>query len=375
MDDKRDYYEILGVNRNASHEEIKKSYRRLALKYHPDRNPGDRDAEERFKDAAEAYEVLRDPEKRQIYDHYGHAGLQGTGFRGFRGFDDIFSSFGDIFEDFFGFGGAFGSSRRVRRGSDLKYDLKISFIDAAFGREKEIEVPKVETCPRCGGTGVKKGFDKETCRTCGGTGQIVTSRGFIRMATTCPDCHGSGEVITHPCKECGGTGHVQVMRRINVKIPPGVDNGISLKLSGEGERSIDGGPSGDLYVQIHVEPHEFFERQEDDIICRVPISFLEAALGTTLDIPTLDGSETMRIPAGTQPGDVLRLKGKGIPSLRGQGRGDQLVKIPRDMSKEQEELLREYARLESEERDEKSHTWRGFSKQKHDGGYKGGSIH
>ncbi|RLC53587.1 MAG: molecular chaperone DnaJ [Candidatus Cloacimonadota bacterium] len=369
MNDKRDYYEILGVNRNVSEEEIKKSYRRLALKYHPDRNPGDRDAEERFKEAAEAYEVLRDPEKRNIYDRYGHAGLQGTGFQGFRGFDDIFSSFGDIFEDFFGFGSGSRSRRRARKGADLQYDLKISFLDAAFGKEKEIEVPKVQTCQSCGGTGVERGFQREACRACGGTGQIVRSQGFMRVATTCSNCGGSGEFITHPCEECRGIGRVQVKKEINVKIPPGVNSGMSLRLSGEGERSSNGGPPGDLYVQIHVEEHEFFERHEDDIICRVPVSFVDAALGTTLEIPTLEGSEKMHIPGGTQPGDMLRLRGKGIPRLRGQGRGDHVVmvdvRIPKNLSKEQEELLREFARMEMEERNNKSYLRRFFSKKTH----------
>ncbi len=351
MDDKSDYYDILGVNRNASDEEIKKSYRQMALTYHPDRNPGDKEAEERFKEAAEAYEVLRDPEKRQIYDRYGHAGLQGTGFQGFRGFDDIFSSFGDIFDDFFSFGSGSRSRRRARKGSDLQYDLKISFLDAVFGKEKEIEIPKVQTCQSCNGTGVERGYQREACRACGGRGQIVRSQGFIRIATTCPSCGGAGEVITHPCRECRGTGRAQVRKKINVKIPPGVDNGMSLKLTGEGGQSSNGGPPGDLYVQIHVEPHEFFERQKDDVICRVPISFVDAALGATLEIPTLDGSERLHIPEGTQPGDVLRLRDKGISRLRGQGRGDQVVildvRIPKKLSKEQEELLREFARLES----------------------------
>jgi molecular chaperone DnaJ len=357
MNDKRDYYDILDVNRNASEKEIKKSYRRLALKYHPDRNPDDKEAEERFKEAAEAYEVLRDVEKRQIYDHYGHAGLQGTGFRGFSGFDDVFSSFGNIFEDFFGFGGRSRSRRWARKGTDLQYDLKISFIDAAFGKEKEIEVPKVQTCQSCGGTGVESGFEREVCRACGGRGQIARSQGFIRIATTCPNCGGSGEFITHPCNECKGTGRAQVRKKINVKIPAGIDSGMRLKLRGEGDPSTNGGPPGDLYVQIHVEPHEFFERQEENVICRVPISFVNAALGTTLEIPTLDGSEKMHIPEGTQPGDILRLKGKGIPRLRGQGRGDQIVRvdvrIPKNLSREQEELLREFAGLEMGESNNK----------------------
>ncbi len=378
MNDKRDYYDILGVNRNASDEDIKKNYRRLALKYHPDRNPGDKEAEERFKEAAEAYEVLRDPEKRQMYDHYGYAGLQGTGFQGFRGFDDIFSSFGDIFEDFFGFGGGSRSRRRASKGADLQYELKISFLDAAFGVEKELEVAKVETCYGCEGSGVEIGFQKEVCRACRGSGQIVRSQGFIRIGTTCPHCGGLGEVITHPCKKCRGTGRIQVTKKINVKIPPGVNSGLSLRLNGKGERSSNGGPPGDLYVQISVEEHDFFKREEDDVICRVPISFVDAALGTTLEIPTLEGSEKLHIPEGTQPGDVLRLRDKGIPRLRGRGRGDQIVildvRIPTGLSRKQEQLLREFARLEMEGRDAKSSPWRFFSIGKNENSFRGNSM-
>ncbi|MBW1678239.1 MAG: molecular chaperone DnaJ [Deltaproteobacteria bacterium] len=365
MNDKRDCYDILGVSRNASEEEIKKSYRRLALKYHPDRNPGDKEAEERFKEAAEAYEVLRDPEKREIYDHYGHAGLQGTGFHGFKGFDDIFSSFGDIFEDLFGFGGGFRSRRTARKGADLQCKLKLSFLDAALGVEKEIEVPRVETCHSCDGTGVETGFHNETCGACGGKGQIVRSQGFIRVATTCSNCGGTGEIITHPCKECRGIGRVQVKKEINVNVPPGVNTGINLRLRGQGERSSNGGPPGDLYVQISVEGHDFFERQGDDIICRVAVSVVDAALGTTIEIPTLEGTEKMHIPAGTQHGDILRLRGRGIPKMKGQGRGDQIVmvdvRIPTNLNRRQEELLKEFASLEMEERNERSHLGGFFS--------------
>jgi molecular chaperone DnaJ len=369
MNQKNDYYEILGIPRNASEEEIKKSYRGLAMKYHPDRHPGDKEAEERFKEASEAYEVLRDPEKREIYDRYGHAGLEGTGFQGFRDFNDIFSSFGDIFEDFFGFGSGFRSRRRPRRGADIQYDLKLSFLEAAFGVEKEVEVPKVEPCQRCNGSGMEPGFQKEFCRTCGGRGQIVRSQGFIRLATTCPKCGGTGEIITHPCKECGGSGKVRVAKKINLNIPPGVKTGINLRLSGEGERSPNGGPPGDLYVQIYVEPHEFFEREGDDVICRVPVSFVDAALGTSIEIPTIEGTEKMHIPEGTQPGDILRLGGRGIPVMGRSRRGDQLVvvevKIPKNLRREQEELLKEFAKLETQGRDEKYNLWGLFSKKKH----------
>jgi len=356
---KRDYYQVLGVGRNASDGEIKKSYRHLALKYHPDRNPGDKQAEEQFKEAAEAYEVLRDPEKRQIYDQFGYEGLQGTGFQGFRGFEDIFSSFSDIFEDFFG--GGFRSRTIVRRGADLRYDLKISFLEAAFGRDMEIEIPRFETCAHCNGSGVEPGYEKEICQTCGGRGEVTRSQGFFRISTTCPDCHGAGQIIAHPCTACKGFGRVEETRRIKVKIPPGVSTGMRLKLRGEGELSPNGGPPGDLYVEIFVEPHEFFEREGYDVIYHIPISFAQAALGTALEVPTLNGSEDISIARGTQPGDILRLHGKGIPRLRGLGRGDQIVvfdvRTPINLTKRQKELLQEFARLEHENVNENQNHW------------------
>jgi len=367
MNDKRDYYEILGVNRNASEEEIKKNYRRLALKYHPDRNPGDKNAEQSFKEAAEAYDVLRDPEKRRIYDRYGHAGLQGTGFHGFSGFDDIFSSFGDIFDDFFGFGGR--ARRRVRKGSDLQYEMKISFTDAAFGADRTIQIPKVEPCNHCGGSGIEHGFQREICSACKGTGQIVRSQGFIRIATSCPRCNGEGTIIANPCKTCRGTGHIKAKKELKVKIPKGINSGMSLRVSGEGEKSPDGGPPGDLYVKIYVEDHEFFKREEDDIICHVPISFVDAALGAEIEIPTLEGSERIHIPQGTQPGDILRLRGMGIPRLQRQGRGDQIIvvdiRIPVKLNKKQEELLKEFARTERKGAEERSSLDLLFSRKTH----------
>lgn len=378
MNEKRDYYEVLGIARNASDAEIKTNYRRLALKYHPDRNPGDTHAEERFKEAAEAYEVLRDPEKRRIYDRYGHAGLQGTGFQGFRGFEDIFSSFGDIFEGFLGLGGGSRSHRRVRKGADLQYDLRISFLEAASGVDKVLEVPRVEICPRCNGSGVKPGYHEEACRLCSGMGQVVRSQGFIRVSTPCPECRGSGVVVSHPCDECGGTGSVHVRKKLNVKIPAGVKSDMTLRLSGEGERSHSGGPRGDLYVRIHVDEHEFFERHEDDVICRVPISFVDAALGTTLEIPTLDGYEKIHISEGSQHGDVLRLRGKGFPRLAGLGKGDQVVvldvRIPTKLSTKQQELLREFAGLEKEKREDNSHLWHIFSRGRNGNSFRGNPL-
>jgi molecular chaperone DnaJ len=350
MNNKRDYYEVLGVHRSASEDELKSAYRKLALKYHPDRNPDDKQAEERFKEAAEAYEVLRDREKRGLYDQFGHAGLERTGFSGFGGFEDIFSSFGDIFEDFFGFRTRGRTRSRAQRGSDLRYDLTLSFLDAAFGTETEIDVSKLETCSECGGNGCEKGHQPETCRQCGGSGQISRTQGFFTVRTTCPVCRGNGRIIARPCPKCRGNGQVQVTKRVSVKIPAGVDNGSRLRLSGEGEPGLYGGPPGDLYVFIHVQPHEFFERRDNDIICQVSISFVQAALGDRITVPTLNGSKSLEVPKGTQPGDVFYFHGEGIPSLRTRKRGDQIIQVmiktPSNLSKKQEDLLREFAKLE-----------------------------
>lgn len=350
MTAKRDYYEVLGVNRNASDDELKSNYRKLALKFHPDRNPGDKGAEDKFKEAAEAYEVLRDREKRALYDQFGHAGLEGAGFSGFGGFEDIFSSFGDIFEDFFGFGGRSRSRSRAQRGSDLRYDLNLSFMEAAFGTETEIDVAKYEACAECGGNGCEKGHHAEACRQCGGSGQVSRSQGFFTVRTTCHVCRGNGQVISHPCPACGGNGQVRVSKRVSVKIPAGVDNGSRLRLNGEGEPGLQGGPHGDLYVFIHVQPHDFFERRDNDIICQVTISFVQAALGGAVTVPTLEGEQPLEIPKGTQPGDVFYFHGAGIPSLRTRKRGEQIIQVmiktPTNLSKKQEELLREFAKLE-----------------------------
>lgn len=351
MAQKRDYYDVLGIGRHAEEPEIKAAYRKLALQYHPDRNPGNKDAEERFKEAAEAYEVLRDTQKRSIYDQFGHAGLEGTGFSGFGGFEDIFSSFGDIFEDFFGFGGGRRSRSRSQRGADLRYDMTLGFMDAAFGAETHIEIEKREPCDACSGSGSEAGTSPEICAQCRGTGQVSRSQGFFTVRSTCYACRGSGQVIAHPCPDCRGRGQIQLRKRVAVKIPAGVDNGSRLRLTGEGEAGAHGGPPGDLYVFIHVESHDFFERHENDVVCQIPISFIQAALGDKIKVPTLTGKTTVEVKKGTQPGDYMRLRGEGIPSLRNGSRGDQIIQFairtPTNLNKKQAALLKEFAKLEN----------------------------
>ena len=348
---KRDYYQVLGVSGNASEDEIKKAYRQLALRHHPDRNPGDKQAEERFKEAAEAYEVLRDPQKRGIYDQFGHEGLQGSGFTGFGGFDDIFSAFGDLFEDFFGFGGRRTRSRDAARpGADLLYDMRLTFQEAIFGTEKTIEVPTSVACEACRGTGREAGTREEVCPTCQGRGQVVQSQGFFRISTTCPRCRGEGRIIKNPCQPCSGTGMNRVTRTVLVKVPAGVDTGTRLRIPNQGEIGYRGGPPGDLYVRMHVEAHEFFERDGNDLHCQIPVSMVQAALGDTIELQTLDGPRTVSIRPGTQSGQVARLRGEGVPHLKGFGRGDLLVelvvRIPENLTKRQQELLREFADID-----------------------------
>ncbi|THB78122.1 MAG: molecular chaperone DnaJ [Desulfobacteraceae bacterium] len=352
MTDKRDYYEVLGVARDATAPDLKSAYRKLAIKYHPDKNPGDREAEEKFKEASEAYEVLNDDHKRQIYDQFGHRGLENSGHSGPSGFEDIFSSFGDIFEDFFGFGSSNRSRTRVQRGSDLRYDLKIDFMEAAFGTEKTITIPKLDTCSECHGSGCQEGTFPETCAQCQGTGQFIQSQGFFKVKTSCPYCRGQGKTIPNPCPKCRGAGRVEITKKVQVKIPAGVDNGSRLRLNGEGEASpTEGGVPGDLYVVLNVKPHQFFQRDETDVICAVDISFTQAALGDDIKIPTLASETMLKIPKGTQYGDVFRLKGEGIASLRNGRRGDQIIKViiktPIKLSQKQEDLLKEFDKLDS----------------------------
>jgi molecular chaperone DnaJ len=350
---KRDYYEILGVARSATDDELKKAYRKLALKHHPDKNPDDRRAaEERFKELAEAYGVLSDPERRAAYDRFGHAAFEqgmGPGFDFTAGFEDII---GDLFGDFFGTGRR-GGRGRSRRGQDLRYELELSFEEAAFGVEKAIKVPRLAACETCSGRGSKPGTSPKTCPQCRGSGQVRFQQGFFSIAKTCGSCNGQGSIIANPCTTCAGTGVRERTHSLNVKIPAGVDNGSRLKLRGEGETGPNGGSAGDLYVVIRVAEHPLFVRDSTDIVCEVPVSFVQAALGAEIAVPTLEGPLSVKVPAGTQAGQVFRLKGRGIPDLNGYGRGDQLLRIvvetPRKLTARQRELLEEFARLSGEE--------------------------
>ena len=350
--EKRDYYEVLGLAREASVDDIKKAYRKMALKYHPDKNPGDADAEEKFKEAAEAYGVLSDQEKRARYDRYGHQGMGGVG-----GFDpNQFADFGDILGDLFGFGDFFGArgkrTTRPSRGNDLRYDLQLEFEDAVFGKEVSLTIPRTANCTTCSGSGAKPGTQPATCSGCAGRGQIRYSQGFFAVARTCPQCGGAGKVIKDPCATCNGAGRVREEKTISVKIPAGVDDGSRLRVAGEGEAGFNGGPAGDLYVFLSVREHPKFTRRDYDIHSEQTITFTQAALGGEVQSDTIDGKEALKIPAGTQPSQVFRLRGKGVQFLDGSGRGDHYVhvavRVPTALNDEQRQLLEQLAALDGE---------------------------
>ncbi len=348
------YYETLGVSRDASTEVIKKTYRKLAMKYHPDRNPDDDKAETLFKEAAEAYEVLSDSRKKQLYDRYGHEGLKNSGYNGPSSAEDIFSHMGDVFGDLFGFGN--GRQRDPNgpvQGDDLRYDLEISFMDAVHGIEKEVEISKKETCWTCEGSGSRPGCKPQVCSACRGRGQVLRSQGFFQISSTCPQCHGRGQVIAEPCTDCNGEGLANKSKKVSIKIPAGVDTGSRMRLSDEGEGGRRGGRSGDLYVVIHVKPHEFFQRDGQTIYLQCPVSMVKAALGCEIEVPTIEDSALLKIPAGTQSGKRFILKEKGIVSLRSRAKGDMVAEImvqtPTNLSKQQKELLRTFDDIDEEE--------------------------
>ena len=341
---KRDYYEVLGVARAATEQEIKSAYRKLALQFHPDRNPNNPDAEEKFKECSEAYAVLADGEKRAVYDRFGHAGLGGSGGAGFDP-----SDLGDIFGDFFGLGEIFGGGTRKRsrtqRGADLREDINLEFEEAVFGTETKVTVRRHESCEECRGSGAAAGKAPVTCRSCNGRGQVRYQQGFFSIARTCPTCQGTGSVITDPCAKCKGEGRVLKQRTVDAKIPAGVEDGTRIRYSGFGEGGLHGGPPGDLYVVLHVKEHPFFEREGNDLHCVIPVSFSQAALGAEISVPTLEGEHVLKVPDGTQSGTTLRIRGKGVPVLNGHGKGDLFVEVrvqtPGKLNKRQRELLQE----------------------------------
>lgn len=362
---KRDYYEVLGVPRNASDDDIKKAYRKLAVKYHPDKNPGDKAAEEKFKELGEAYEAISDPQKRAAYDQYGHAAFDarsraGGGARG-GGFHDPFDIFreafggrassggGSIFDELFGNAGGGGEPGGPQRGSDLRYDLELGFEEAALGCERDISITKLDTCDTCHGSGAAAGSGKKTCQHCGGRGQVVMARGIFSIAQTCPRCEGAGRVVEKPCATCRGQGRRERSTQVKLRIPAGVNTGSRLRSPGNGEAGLQGGPNGDLYVVLHVKPHEIFAREDDHLICEIPISFVQAALGTELEIPTLTGKAHIKIPPGTQNDSVFRLKGHGVKNVQGHGTGDLLarvaIEVPTHLNHAQKTKLQEFAEL------------------------------
>jgi molecular chaperone DnaJ len=354
---KRDYYEVLGVERSVTAEEVKRAYRKLAVQYHPDKNPDDPHAEEKFKEIGEAYDVLMDGDKRAAYDRFGHAAFsQGTAFRGnfhdpFDIFREVFGGGGGIFETFFGGGGV--SAEEAQRGSDLRYDMQITLEEAAFGAEKEIEVRKLDTCGKCSGSGAEPGSRTINCPTCGGRGQVISSRGFFQVSQTCPRCRGVGHIVEKPCPQCHGEGRQEKPARIKLTIPPGISTGSRLRSSGNGEAGIRGGTHGDLYVVIHVKEHKVFQRDEDDLYCEVPIPFSVAALGGDIAVPTLQGKASLKVPAGTQSGQMFKFRGKGLVNINGRGHGDLMVRVivevPSKLNAQQRQKLEEFANLCGEE--------------------------
>ena len=360
---KRDYYEILAVSRTATDQEVKSAYRRLAVKYHPDKNPNDASAEEKFKEAAEAYSVLSDPEQRKRYDRFGHAGVSssaaGAGSWGAPGFGGIEDILGDLFGFGDVFGGGRGGSRRTsaQRGADLRYDLEITLEEAANGMTAQLRIPRLESCETCKGSGAASGSQPENCSTCAGTGQVRYQQGFFSVARTCHVCRGTGKVIKNPCADCNGTGRVEREKQLEVKVPAGVETGSRLRVSGEGQAGTQGGPAGDLYVVIHVAEHEQFERQGSNLYEAVPITFAQAALGADIMVKTLDSEEKLKIPMGTQTGTVFRLRGKGMPALGGRGRGDLFVSVtvitPTTLTREQRRLLEQLAEVENKDLESK----------------------
>jgi len=366
---KRDFYETLGVAKNASEDEIKKSYRKLAMKYHPDRNPDSKESEEKFKEVKEAYEMLTNPEKREAYDRYGHAGVDpnmGGGGGGFGGGAGGFGdAFGDIFGDIFGGGRSRNAGPQVYRGADLRYNLEITLEQAAHGFDTTIRVPSWDKCDTCHGSGAKPGTAPSTCSTCGGHGQVRMQQGFFSIQQTCPKCHGTGKIITDPCAPCGGAGRIKRNKTLEVKIPVGIDNGMRIRSSGNGEPGTNGGPSGDLYVEIHIKPHAVFQREGDDLHCEMPISFSKAALGGEIEVPTLSGKVSFTIPEGTQSGKTFRLKGKGIKGVRSGYAGDLFchvaVETPVKLTEKQKDMLRDFERLTTEggaKHSPQSKTWK-----------------
>jgi molecular chaperone DnaJ len=343
---KRDYYEVLGIEREADAEEIKRAYRRLAMQFHPDRNVGDTDAEYKFKEAAEAYEVLRDPDKRQRYDRYGHAGLEGLNVPHFNDAQSVFDLFGDLFGDFFGQRPRHGP----QRGRDRKVEIELDLIEAARGVHKTITISREELCSECSGSGCRRGTRPAPCRRCNGRGVVVQAQGFFRVQQTCRACGGAGAIITDPCASCGGNGRMMAKRTLDVNVPPGVDTGTALCLNGEGEAGDPGAPRGDLYCLVRIREHPFFHRDGVHLVCQVPVTFSQAALGADIEVPTLEEAITHPLKRGTQSGEVLRIAGKGMPGLRGGRRGDLLVQVvietPRHLTKRHEELFRELAELE-----------------------------